>query len=209
MPGSAHAIGGPDDRERLTLDRREVLVPESLRSEAVDPHATLGVLAASRVGQGLGGPHRAGAATHALEQSIGDAPRASGLTEGFEADQNGSATELTIRGRDALASLHDAFVRADAAFTDHTHLELVTTALREVGLAERSVVSSNSANRQIMTGVPVVELGPPMTVAEILEDGAFLSARAGARPRFSSRDRGQLGRASRPDHEALKPSPMS
>jgi prophage tail gpP-like protein len=171
MPGLPFdALGGPDDRVRLTLDGKEVLVAESYevkQSILTQPSAFSLRLGWGKVLKDLiaQAPPRT-----PFELGIGEVPRASGLTDGFEVDQNGTATELTIRGRDALAPLHDAFVGADGTFTDQTYLELVTTALREVGLADRSVLSSNAANRRIMTGAPVVELGPPLSVAEILEE---------------------------------------
>lgn len=58
---------------------------------------------------------------------------------------NSSGTEVTIRGRDLLAPLHDDFVTADRTFTGITPKQLVRAALDEVGLADVPLSTRSNA----------------------------------------------------------------
>jgi prophage tail gpP-like protein len=159
--------GAPEERVRLRLGSREIVIAESYEVR----QSILTQPSAFSLRLGWGGTARELIARcppkTPFELLIGDALRASGETDGFEADQSAGATQITIRGRDMLAALHDAFVRADRSFSESTYRDLVQHALREVGLEERQLFASNAANRALMTGIPI--LAAP-GVDEIVED---------------------------------------
>lgn len=94
-------------------------------------------------------------------------PQFTGRLDGFDA--SGPPNRITVRGRDLTATLVDDDVRAERSYTDSTYAALVRKALDAVGLGSAPLVSSNATNRQIRTGVPIVELAPPRTVQEIIQ----------------------------------------
>ena len=162
--------GGIDDRVRLELDGKEVLIAETYE-------VTAGVLSqpaafSLRLGHGDVAAKiiRNFPPKTPFKLFIGDAVQQSGETDGFVAEGSAGATGVTIRGRDALAPLHDGFVDAEKSFKDATYTSLVGAALKAVGITTGELVVSARADRQIKAGVKIVELAPPRTVDEIIAD---------------------------------------
>jgi prophage tail gpP-like protein len=111
--------------------------------------------------------------------------QATGRTDARELEMAGSGSLLTIRGRDALAPLHDGFVQADRSFPDTTYTALVWAVLGEVGVVPKTsrvdpalLKASNAANRSLKAGVPITEIEPPEQVNQIAQTpiGATLGA---------------------------------
>jgi prophage tail gpP-like protein len=87
---------------------------------------------------------------------VGNVAQMSGLLDARGASQPpGGATEITFRGRDRLAVLHDSHVEAVTSFTNWTYGQLVQKALAEVGLDSGALIGSNDANRLLKAGKPV------------------------------------------------------
>lgn len=105
-----------------------------------------------------------------FELYVAGSKRMTGRTDGFRVNQTGgSATELTVFGRDTLAPLHDAHVAQDLSFTDATYKGLVSTVLKLVGLDPSKLSTSGTADRKLKSGVSIRELLPVRTVEEILQ----------------------------------------
>lgn len=102
---------------------------------------------------------------------IANAQQASGRVDEVSAEGSSGATEVTIKGRDTLASLHDVDVNADISFANSTYVAIVERALKEVGLGDATLVTSNLANRKLRAGVPIAELAPPDLVLELRQVG--------------------------------------
>lgn len=104
---------------------------------------------------------------------IGDVQQQTGWTDG-QPHVSGSATGATsigIKGRDTLAPLHDGFVLDEITFRDETYRSLVEKTIANLFKGSDfvpKVLGSNTANRKIRAGVPIVELAPPRTATEIL-----------------------------------------
>lgn len=104
---------------------------------------------------------------------VGNRLQSSGRLDSRSASQpEGGAAEITFSGRDALAPLHDSYVRASTNVNVKTYADLVRFALKEVGLSPDLLIASNDANRQIKAGVSVQALGAHRTVEQILADAA-------------------------------------
>ena len=86
----------------------------------------------------------------------------SGRLDGGSSDDNRGGTEVTLRGRDAMARLVDTMLVADVSFTNCTFAELATACIKGAGLGKTqdtaySLVYSRTATRKAVTGVPVIE----------------------------------------------------
>lgn len=80
----------------------------------------------------------------------------SGTTDGYTAsDGNGGASEFTIRGRDSMGPLVNAYVKGERRFADVTYVELTRAALdATVGAGKYKLIPSNDANRKAITRSP-------------------------------------------------------
>lgn len=97
---------------------------------------------------------------------VGSVLQANGKIDAVGASQPvGGATTVTIRGRDALAKLHDTYVRAAIPVNVVTYAELVWYALQQCGLAPGKQPASTGAGG---TG----KAGGHRTVNEILASGS-------------------------------------
>lgn len=173
-------IGDLDDRVRLVLGDEEPRVIESyeVKSSVLTQPAAFSL----RLGHG-------GVARELLQRYppktpfklfIGDVLQQTGETDGRpRAEGSTGATELVIRGRDSLAPLHDGFVDSERSYADETYSGLVRKVLAEVGLGDRRLHASGNADRRMKAGVPVVELAPPRTVDEIMQDASSGAATVG------------------------------
>lgn len=161
--------GKPDDRVRLELDGAEVTVAESYEVRAdilTQPAAWSLRLGHGGVARDL---MRLARPNTPFRLFIGRVLQQTGRVDGpTGSDAGGSATEVTITGRDALAPLHDAYVRAEWAQKNGSFRDLVEGALgRTVG--DYVLTYSNAANRSLRAGVGIRETAPPATatVAEV------------------------------------------
>lgn len=79
----------------------------------------------------------------------------SGLTDGYTVSDSGGASEFTVRGRDGLAVLHDAYMRSEQSFTDITFADLTKRCLdATVGAGNYKLIYSNNENRKAVTQAP-------------------------------------------------------
>jgi len=71
----------------------------------------------------------------------------------------GSATQVTLKGRDILAKLCDTGTEENRSFRDATYSELIGWAIEQAGL-DRKILSlaGNFKNRQLKAGIPIAEL---------------------------------------------------
>lgn len=79
---------------------------------------------------------------------------ASGETDGFAT--SGETTVMNIKGRDWMSRLHDTELTEDQTFSEKTYRAIVELALKEVGLSDRLLFSSDTANRKAITGTTTV-----------------------------------------------------
>lgn len=95
-----------------------------------------------------------------FELRINGALQMKGFSDGYEVTGPNGASEVTIRGRDVLADLHDAYVTADVSYKDTTYADIVIAQLGEVGFTGK-LVFDNAANRKVRSGVNVKQVAPP------------------------------------------------
>ncbi|WP_394847406.1 hypothetical protein LZC95_08065 [Pendulispora brunnea] len=159
--------GGIDDRVRLELGGQEIVVAESyeVRAGILSQPAAFSI----RLGHGsvIAQLIKRYPPKTPFKLYIGDVQQQTGETDGFRAEGTSGATQLTIRGRDSLAPLHDSYVENEKSYLDSTFSELVRSALRDVGLDPARLQTSARADRSIRAGVPIKELSEPRTVDQI------------------------------------------
>ena len=100
-----------------------------------------------------------------FQLKVGSAPQMSGVVEGFHV--SGKATRITIKGRDGLGALMRSHSQAERSFIDGSYKDLVLWALQESGYPNPTLLSVNTANRQIKAGIPIEVASEPMTVDQI------------------------------------------
>lgn len=84
---------------------------------------------------------------------IGNALQFTGRTDGYTAQIGQSGSTLQLRGRDALAPLHDAFVTSEQSFADITYGELTRKVLdKTIGAGNYTLALDNTANRKTRSG---------------------------------------------------------
>lgn len=113
----------------------------------------------------------------AFQLYVAGALQATGVTEGIRASGGGrTPTAVTIKGRDPLCELYVGHVVAPQSFVNSTYLQMTWRALVAVGLCTGAVpdpkqlATSNSANRIVKAGKKIVEIKPPKSVDEIIQD---------------------------------------
>lgn len=108
--------------------------------------------------------------------SIGGALQATGTLDGIKVSGSGSATEVTLKGRDALAPVYDCHFDSLQTYTDSTYTSLVWRVLLYCRVVTgttpdpNQLAASNEANRQVKAGKKVVQTAPPRTIDQIEED---------------------------------------
>lgn len=80
---------------------------------------------------------------------IGDSLIQTGWTDGFDVNSGGGITSMTLRGRDALAPLHDGFALAETSFAGVTYRQLVLEALMAVGLVKTDPAKSSDKKKVV------------------------------------------------------------
>lgn len=107
--------------------------------------------------------------------SVGGALQATGKLDGIRVSNTG-ATEIALKGRDALAPVHDSFADATQTFTDTTYTSLVWRVLLYLGLVTGTnpdpaqLAASNEANRMVKAGKKITQTAPPRTIDQIMTD---------------------------------------
>src|SRR4051794_16517789 len=133
---SSDDLGAGDDAVRLTLGGEDVLVAESYEIK----QSILTQPAAFSIRLGWGDVVRDLAKKYPPKTpftlSIGNVVQQMGETDGYELEGTGGATQITIRGRDALAPLHDAYVTADESIHNATFHDVVVKAIEASGIKD-------------------------------------------------------------------------
>lgn len=148
---STDARGGIDDRVRLELGGREVLIAESYEVSA----SILSQPARFSLRLGSGATARELAVRFRpntpFKLYVGDTLQQTGHTDGFHLDQSVGATEITIFGRNDLAPLHDGEVESEESHIRDTFDGLVRKALVAVGIDPTRLKSSAAAKKPVPT----------------------------------------------------------
>lgn len=84
---------------------------------------------------------------------IAEALRFTGWTDGFRGAGTSGATEVTFNGRDVLATLHDAYIRADKTYKDRTYGDLVFSVIKDATGEATVIATENTANRLTQAGL--------------------------------------------------------
>ncbi len=98
---------------------------------------------------------------------IGGNRQFTGELDASNAKGTSRTTNVTLKGRDLMARLHDTDITAERSFNNATYEELYRAALKDVGLEDKVTFTSNSANRKIRSGVKVKVLEEPVKVDEV------------------------------------------
>lgn len=107
-----------------------------------------------------------------FQLTIGGNLAQTGTIDDIDASDSSGGTEVTIKGRDAMAPLQDGYVDAVKSFSNSSYLDIVKFALGIAGLQSKLVSISNAANRALRSGVPLTELAPPAVVTELIQQGS-------------------------------------
>lgn len=154
-------LDSTDEKVRIYLDDDEVLISESY--EIKQAILTQPAAFSLRIGNGAAaaGLIKSYPANTAFALSIGGVIQQTGYTDGPEAEGSTGATEVVIRGRDAMAPLLRSYIKADESIANATFADVVQKALDDSGIKDYILSYSNEANRQALTGIGVKQLGPP------------------------------------------------
>jgi prophage tail gpP-like protein len=159
-------LGGRDDSVKLLVNGQQLLIAESwnvnegVLSQPAGFSITIGSgdLAASLIQTFQPGPN------YIFQLLVGNVLQQSGYLDAVMAGQPpGSATKVTLKGRDSLAPLQDTFVTGVIAANVKTYAQLAWFALQQVKLAPSGPIdpnilqTDNTANRSAKAGVNVAE----------------------------------------------------
>ena len=169
-----NALGEVDDRVRLVVDGKDVLIAESydvtvsVFNQPARWSITTG--SASTAAELI----KTFAPGRPFELRIGDVLQQTGVLEDRAARSRGGTT-LTLTGRDALVPLFKDHISDERSYKSETYVQLAYEMLKAVGLKDATIQSSNRANRQVRAGVKIVELLPPREVLQIKTDATGVS----------------------------------
>lgn len=148
-----NARGEPlDDRVRVVLAGNDVRIFEQY--EVKQSFFTSPAAFACRIGSG----ETANELTKRFppgtpyELRVGPVVQHTGRLDGYGPEDSSGATEVSLRGRDSLAPLHDAYVMADRSFANATFVQLTEQCLLAAGLTDFTIFPSNAANRLAISG---------------------------------------------------------
>lgn len=138
---------GPEDRARLLLGGQEVFDLE--RYEVRQSFFTAPSAFACRVGSGITIADLARRYPPGTPYGlyIGEVLQHSGRLDGYGPEGSQGASEMNLRGRDALAPMLGHF-SADRSFADLTYLQLTTAVIEAAGIKGYSITAGNEANRK-------------------------------------------------------------
>ncbi|MEJ7728221.1 MAG: hypothetical protein WKG00_03315 [Polyangiaceae bacterium] len=138
---------GPEDRVRILLGGSDVL--DIQRYEVSQRFFTVPSAFACRVGSGITIAELAKryppGTPYALY--VGEVLQHSGKLDGYGPEGSEGASEMNLRGRDAMAPLLGSFT-ADRSFSDLSYLQLTTAVLDAAGMSPYSITAGNEANRK-------------------------------------------------------------
>ena len=170
-------VGKVDDTVRLQLGNQDVMVCESY-----DVHVGVLQQPASftlRMGKGdtiasliAQTPPRT-----PFQLFIGEVPSFAGFTDGFEAEGDTGATELTIEGRDNSAELHVGEFSSEVSYSNLTYRDLAVEMLKLIGFdptpgsGNCALFGDNASSRQIRAGVGVVSVTEPTPDDDVIGGG--------------------------------------
>lgn len=164
--------GGIDDRVRLILADKEVVVAESYHVKASvfeQPESFSLTLGWGRVAAELMKKYPP---KTPFQLHIGNVLTQTGETDGYEASTE-PATELTIEGRDMIARLYDDHVEAETSFKGDTYSSLVRKMMSAVGLDPTTLLTTATADRMVRANTNELdELEPSPAVDEVQQDAA-------------------------------------
>lgn len=148
-------LGAVNDTVSLRLGGEEVLIAESYEvklSWLTQPNAF-----SIRLGSGAvaGDIAERYPPNTPFELYIADKLQFSGRTDGYMLRSDVGATEVTIRGRDDLAPLHDARCTAERSFEKDTYFQLVEKALAAAGLSDFTLIDESDPTRNRRTGITI------------------------------------------------------
>lgn len=148
--------GDVNDRVRLVLGDEELLITESydIRQGVLTQPSAFSL----RLGHGgLAKTLREKCPPRTRFQVlIGDALRFTGWTDGYRLAGQGNATEVTFNGRDILARLNDAYIRADKTYTNRTYGDLVFSVIKDATGEATVIADKNVDNRLTQAGLNAV-----------------------------------------------------
>lgn len=147
------ALGVPlDDRVRIALGGTDVRIFEQY--EVKHSFFTSPSAFACRIGSGdfmreltaLYPPNTP------YELRVAEIVQHTGRLDGYGPEDSSGATAVSLRGRDGLAPLHDAYILADRSFSNASFVELTSLVLQAVGIDEFTLSGDNAANRAAVSG---------------------------------------------------------
>lgn len=144
--------GEIDDRARITINGADVHIFQQyeVRCSMFSPPASFGC----RIGSG----ETTKEITNRFQPNlpyqlrIGPVLQHSGRLDGYAPEGSQGATEVDLRGRDAMSRVMSPYVTADRSFGNATYIELVEKVLAACGLSDATIFYSNAANRLAVAG---------------------------------------------------------
>jgi prophage tail gpP-like protein len=148
-----------DDRVTLRANGQEIVIAESWdvdESMFHTPAAWTMRLGSSEVAAEILKRFPKGAP---YELAVAGIVQMTGTIDGRHCGGGGGATQVTLKGRDVLAKLHDTGTEVNRSFRDATYSELVGWALEQADVdPKRLSLAGNLKNRQLKAGIPISEL---------------------------------------------------
>jgi prophage tail gpP-like protein len=177
---SAEPIGTRDVVE-LTLEGERVLVAESYQVR----RSMLSQPASWSIRMGWGGVisdlmERFPPASR-FQIRVNGQLQQSGRLDGFEVTADDNGASMTLRGRDAIAPLFDAYVENDVSFKNVTYEQLTLRAMKECAI-DGKLLTTNKDSRSKMVGKPVTETAQPTASSKVTKPPSGpIQARVGDR----------------------------
>jgi prophage tail gpP-like protein len=160
-----------DDRVRIRLGTEEnVRVVETYEfhtSILQQPSKFALTLSGGRGAAALLRRYLPGPKAGACSLSIGKYRQFTGELDAVNAVGDANRTNVQLIGRDLMARLHDSDIPGDRSFDNATYEDLFKAGLLDVGLQNKIVEISNTANRKIRSGVGVKVFKEPVTSDEV------------------------------------------
>jgi prophage tail gpP-like protein len=151
-----------DDRVRLGIgeDRARIFEEYSVQSSILQQPAAFSVRLSA--GGGTAALLKRYPPRTPFTLDIGPCRQFTGELDGYTADGASGETSVTFHGRDLMARLFDSDIDAERSFENSSYVELMQSALNEVGLSGRLVSTDNAANIRIRSGVGVTLFSKPV-----------------------------------------------
>jgi prophage tail gpP-like protein len=149
----------PDDRVTLRANGQEIVIAESWDVQESMFHTpaawTLRLGSSENAAEIL--KRFPKGATYQL--AVAGILQMTGTLDGRHCGGGSGATQVTLKGRDILAKLHDTGTELNRSFRDDTYSELVSWAIEQAGLDPKLLsLAGNFKNRKLKAGIPITEL---------------------------------------------------